>query len=646
MHSKTQTLRFETEKGIDGMKKTLSIVLCVVMLFALTVPAFAASGKNYYDYENYMCVGDSIAAGCGLARDGKPTNFDQNAEDYTKVYSNNYIYLGYDFAAAPNAYHSLVANELGANLLQCARSGLRAVELRYMLDGTYNDYDKDRIWGNTYFDTDGNGFTTADLDALNAYVKYSDKIKQADLISINVGSNDVFSFALNVVLRELTKDTSDPTLNAIKEYLEKTGNIGAAFGKLIDAYQSMGKIADLATALTTTMNKAYMQFTVNYAAVIERIYEINPDITIVGVGVYNPFDGFRLSADSNLDLSGIASPVVAAINAHIASYKLKYSNFCYADVVGTQTYPMSYDDHYFWEYFTLKVHPDIEGYQFMTKQILDALPEAPLPAPAVTSATDPASGKIMLNWAAVRGAAKYEVYRSLTKYGPFVKMTSTDGTDCTDTSAKAGYTYYYKVRAVAADGTKGDYSSVVYRTCDCVAPVVKGGNNAATGKVTLTWDKVSGAKEYVVYRANYSNGTYTKMFTTKNTSYTNTTANAGYTYYYKVKAISYKTAYADSAMSNMVTRTCDCAAPAVKIALNSDGHPKLTWDKVTGAEKYRVYRSTDGKNFSYYYTATATYFNNNSATAGATYYYKVMAVSARSSYANSAMSSVVSIRAR
>ena len=628
------------------MKKTLSIVLCVVMLFALTVPAFAASGKNYYDYENYMCVGDSIAAGCGLARDGKPTNFDQNAEDYTKVYSNDYIYLGYDFAAAPNAYHSLVANELGANLLQCARSGLRAVELRYMLDGTYNDYDKDRIWGNTYFDTDGNGFTTADLDALNAYVKYSDKIKQADLISINVGSNDVFSFALNVVLRELTKDTSDPVLNAIKEYLEKTGNIGAAFGKLIDAYQSMGKIADLATALTTTMNKAYMQFTVNYAAVIERIYEINPDITIVGVGVYNPFDGFRLSADSNLDLSGIASPVVAAINAHIASYKLKYSNFCYADVVGTQTYPMSYDDHYFWEYFSLKVHPDIEGYQFMTKQILDALPEAPLPAPAVTSATDPASGKIMLNWAAVKSAEKYEVYRSLSKSGLYTKKITTDELGCTDTSAKAGYTYYYKVRAVAADGTKGDYSTVVYRTCDCAAPVVKGGNNASTGKVTLTWDKVSGAKEYVVYRANYSNGTYTKMFTTKNTSYTNATANAGYTYYYKVKAISYKTAYADSAMSNMVTRTCDCAAPAVKIALNSDGHPKLTWDKVTGAEKYRVYRSTDGKNFNYYYTATATYFNNNSATAGTTYYYKVMAVSARSSYANSAMSPVVSIRAR
>lgn len=535
------------------MKKTLSIVLCVVMLFALTVPAFAASGKNYYDYENYMCVGDSIAAGCGLARDGKPTNFDQTVDDYTKVYSNDYIYLGYDFNAAPAAYHSLVANELGANLLQCARSALRAVEFRYFLDGTYNDYDESCIWGNIYYDSDGNGFALPDLDAVNAYVNYPEKIKQADLLSINVGSNDVFSFTLNVVLRELTKDTSDPTLNAIKDFLDKTGNVGAAFGKLIDAYQSMGKTADLVHALTETMNKAYNQFTVNYEAIMKEVYKLNPDITVVGVGVYNPFTYFRLSEDNQLDLSGIAAPIVTAINAHIASYKLKYDNFYYADVVGTETYPMNYDDRYFWEYFTLKVHPTIEGHQFMAQQILDALPEAPLPAPAVTSATDPASGKIMLKWAAVKNAEKYEVYRSSSKGGLYTKKITTDELGCTDTSAKAGYTYYYKVRAVTADGTKGDYSSVVYRTCDCAAPVVKGGNNAATGKVTLTWDKVSGAKEYVVYRADYSNGTYTKMFTTKNTSYTNTTANAGYTYYYKVMAVSARTSYADSAMSSVVS---------------------------------------------------------------------------------------------
>ncbi len=408
----------------------------------------------------------------------------------------------------------------------------------------------------------------------------------------------------------------------------------------------MGKIADLASTLTTALNKAYNQFTVNYKAVIEKIYELNPDVTIVAVGVFNPFENISLSADSQLDLSGIAAPIVTAINTYISGMKLICDNYYYADVVGTQTYPMSFDDNYFWQYFTVKVHPDIAGHKFIAQQILDALPEAPLAAPVVTAGNDAATGKVTLGWAAVKGAAKYEVYRSSSKNGLYTKKSTTDGLSFTDTSAKVGYTYYYKVRAVAADGTKGTYSAVVSRTCDCAAPVVKGGNNASTGKVTLTWDKVSGAKEYVVYRANYSNGTYTKMYTTKNTSYTNTTANAGYTYYYKVQAISSKTSDANSAMSAMVTRTCDCAAPAVKIALNSDGHPKLTWDKVTGAAKYWVYRSTDGKNFSYYYSTTATYFNNNSAAAGTTYYYKVMAVSARTSYANSAYSSVVSITAK
>lgn len=628
------------------MKKVLSIVLCIVMLFALAVPAFAASGKNYYDYENYLCLGDSIAVGYGLSRDGNPTKCDQTPEDLATSSDNKYIFRGYDFSVAPNAYHSLVANELDANLLMCARSGIRAVELRYMLEGVFNDYDTSLIWDNTYFDTDGNGFGLDDLDKLNAQIKYPEKVKQADLITINVGSNDVLSLTMVEVMAELTKDSSDPTLNAIKDYLEKTGNIGAAFGKLIDAYQTMGKIADLAETLTTTLNKTYKQFTVNYKAVIDKIYEINPDVTVVALGVYNPFADLHLSTDSQLDLSGIVAPVVAAINACIESSKLSHSNYYFVDTIGTPTYPMNFDDQYFWEYFNLKMHPTIEGHEYITEKILAVLPTKPPAAPVVTAGNDAASGKVTLSWAPVDGAVRYEVYRSLTKYGPFVKLTSTDGMSFTDGSAKEGYTYYYKVRAFAAAGTKSNYSAVVSCTCDCAAPVVKAGNSATTGKVRLTWDKVSGAKEYVVYRANYSNGTYTKMFTTKNTSYTNTSSNAGYTYYYKVKAVSSKTADADSAFSTVVSRTCDCAAPVVKIALNSDGHPKLTWDKVTGAAKYFIYRSTDGKNFSYYYSTTATYFNNNSAAAGTTYYYKVMAVSARTSYANSALSSAVSITAK
>ena len=57
------------------------------------------------------------------------------------------------------------------------------------------------------------------------------------------------------------------------------------------------------------------------------------------------------------------------------------------------------------------------------------------------------------------------------------------------------------------------------------------------GQPKLTWSKVSGAKNYQIYRADYSNGTYKKMFTTTGTSYINTSSKSGYTYYYKVEAL-------------------------------------------------------------------------------------------------------------
>ena len=57
------------------------------------------------------------------------------------------------------------------------------------------------------------------------------------------------------------------------------------------------------------------------------------------------------------------------------------------------------------------------------------------------------------------------------------------------------------------------------------------------GQPKLLWGKVSGAKKYQVYRADYSNGTYKKMFTTTGTSYINTSSKGGYTYYYKVEAL-------------------------------------------------------------------------------------------------------------
>ena len=64
---------------------------------------------------------------------------------------------------------------------------------------------------------------------------------------------------------------------------------------------------------------------------------------------------------------------------------------------------------------------------------------------------------------------------------------------------------------------------------------------------------MDGASQYEVYRATSKNGSYTKMFTTSNLSYTNTSAKAGTTYYYQVKAVSKVKSTANSAFSTVVS---------------------------------------------------------------------------------------------
>lgn len=103
-------------------------------------------------------------------------------------------------------------------------------------------------------------------------------------------------------------------------------------------------------------------------------------------------------------------------------------------------------------------------------------------------------------------------------------------TDTTYIHADAvpGVTYYFKVRAMVGKSAS-DYSSVSYICADCAQPVLTLTLNAA-GKPVLTWETVSGATSYEIYRAPAVNGPYSKLDTISDTTLTDTTAAAGNTY--------------------------------------------------------------------------------------------------------------------
>ena len=253
------------------------------------------------------------------------------------------------------------------------------------------------------------------------------------------------------------------------------------------------------------------------------------------------------------------------------------------------------------------------------------------------------SGKPKLTWDACDEASKYYIYRATSKNGEYKYLGSTTNTHYTNTSASAGQTYYYKVRAVDAYEYFGEYSDVCYITCDLAQPSnVKVSTVASSGKPKVTWDKVSGADKYYVYRSASKNGEYSYLGYTSGTSYVNQSAVAGKTYYYRVKAIDASNEYANSAYVTSSAITCDLAQPTnVKVNnVASSGKPKVTWTAVSGASKYYVYRATSREGtYSYLGSTANTHYTNTGATVGKTYYYKVKAVSDKTEYANSAQSS-------
>ncbi len=255
------------------------------------------------------------------------------------------------------------------------------------------------------------------------------------------------------------------------------------------------------------------------------------------------------------------------------------------------------------------------------------------------------SGKPKLTWNDLNGAASYEIYQGTSRENlELVKATTS--TSYTHTDAEVGITCYYQVKALSSSGSVVSTSGIASRTCDLPRPEVSLGNEAATGKVKISWEPIAGAAGYQVCRATSKSGTYSLLEEVTETTLVHTAAKAEKTYYYKVKAIHEKTA-ANSAYSEIKSRACDLPQPAATATtLSSSGKIRVRWEKISGAEEYKVYRaeSEDGE-YKLMKTTTSTSYTNTSAEAGKTYFYKVRAISEKTS-AHSAYSAVVSCQCK
>lgn len=178
------------------------------------------------------------------------------------------------------------------------------------------------------------------------------------------------------------------------------------------------------------------------------------------------------------------------------------------------------------------------------------------------------TGGIALSWAqnAESDLVGYHVHRSAISGSGFNKITASPVVDASflDVNAPAGVRRYYYVTAVDNNGNESGQSNEVSAertvSADTTPPAVPSGLNAIgidTG-VSLTWvaNTEPDLGGYYLYRSNTSSGTYSQLNSAviTGTSYNDTSAARGTTYFYKIAAVD-TPAGNSSALSGSVSGT-------------------------------------------------------------------------------------------
>ncbi|MPM58345.1 hypothetical protein SDC9_105176 [bioreactor metagenome] len=150
------------------------------------------------------------------------------------------------------------------------------------------------------------------------------------------------------------------------------------------------------------------------------------------------------------------------------------------------------------------------------------------------------SSSIKLSWSKVSNADGYRIYRSTSKNGTYIKVkdiTKNSILSYTDSNLSSNKKYYYKIRSFKTSKKEkyyGYYSNIINGETNLSTPSVKL-STPKSKSIKVSWNKISGAKGYEVYRSTSKKGKYSKT-TTSNLSYTNKNLTKKKTYYYKVRA--------------------------------------------------------------------------------------------------------------
>ena len=327
---------------MKNLKRIIAVIL-TLLLVSGTFTCLAAEGeKQYHKYEKVMLLGDSEASGF--------TDYGDEMSEFTRV---------------DDSYAAYVADFFGAELIPMACPGFRTIELRCMLDDNYNPDDK-------YLFTQVPRTPKEEILAKSGEMRQA--IKDTDMLMIGIGGNDWGAYlGWTMADVQLENNLPEEYKTALRDLLTNAGAEDDLIAEIIQLADYLNALDDLAAALPEAMTYAFSNLRTNWNWIVEYIYENNPDVTLVVVGMFptyyqTPKGEPENVAQPNAAKMFVEDAIIDYGNKHMVENQEKYG-YIYVEPKGVVV-----EDS----------HPTIAGHHTITDCILAALPDARMTATDVS----------------------------------------------------------------------------------------------------------------------------------------------------------------------------------------------------------------------------------------------------------------------
>lgn len=269
-------------------KKMLRSVICMLLALCLAAGSYVLPAKAADNTYRYVSLGASNTNGYGIR--GYITEDELNAMLSGQVSKDDVNVYGY-LRSPADAYPALIRNELKkqhdkVELTQLAISSMRAEELRVLLDNDYygDEYTEWRFTGGAKW------FEVAEPGGLDALREnYQNSIAKADLVTVDIGWNNFGVYLCNQLVDYLANGRLKWETN-LEDIFETEAELAAAKETQAQIKEYVKNfIPDDATADVAAEVLAYsmLGFIDSFDVCIEKIYELNPDVQVVVLGIQN-----------------------------------------------------------------------------------------------------------------------------------------------------------------------------------------------------------------------------------------------------------------------------------------------------------------------------------------------------------------------